>query len=119
MTGVITTKHPVDYEALAANHKYIDFNAVAKDKGEDPGPLTGRAQVRVTINDVNDNFPIFDCSSKPGLDEPEDANYTCFYNMEVKSIAFNATYIWTLFATDADVITRELHFIQTKQTNPY
>ena len=109
-TGVLSTKHPVDYEALAANHKYIEFNAEATDKGRDPGTRTGSALVRIDINDVNDNAPEFVCTSKPGLDEPVDPDYPCFYNMEVRSITLNDTYVWNLTATDVDTVTREYTF---------
>lgn len=50
-TGLITVQGPVDREDLST----LRFSVLAKDRGTNP--KSARAQVVVTVKDVNDNAP--------------------------------------------------------------
>lgn len=55
ISGMITTREPLDRESRSRHHITI----VAKDSG--PGrPLSNSARVVITVTDENDNSPVFD-----------------------------------------------------------
>uniref|UniRef100_A0A8C3EH97 Cadherin EGF LAG seven-pass G-type receptor 2 n=1 Tax=Corvus moneduloides TaxID=1196302 RepID=A0A8C3EH97_CORMO len=54
-SGVIRTRGPVDREAVDAFELLVE----ATDQGQDPGPRSATATVRITVEDDNDNTPQF------------------------------------------------------------
>ena len=83
VSGVLTTVDMFDREMDSV----IDLAIIAVDSGLVPHPLTDSATVRVIVEDVNDNFPIFNASSY---------EVTVRENMEVNST------IAVVLAHDAD-----------------
>lgn len=82
-SGVITNKEMLDRE-------YKSFYSVvvkAEDQGVDPGPLSTTVQVNITIDDINDNKPIFG-HDKYVVSLPEDTS--------INTVVLNVT------ATDKD-----------------
>ncbi|KAM6040858.1 LOW QUALITY PROTEIN: cadherin EGF LAG seven-pass G-type receptor 2 [Theristicus caerulescens] len=54
-SGVIRTRGPVDREAVEAFELLVE----ATDQGQEPGPRSATATVRITVEDDNDNAPQF------------------------------------------------------------
>lgn len=54
-SGVIRTRGPVDREVIDAFELLVE----ATDQGQDPGPRSATATVRITVEDDNDNAPQF------------------------------------------------------------
>lgn len=54
-SGVVRTRGPVDREAVDAFELLVE----ATDQGQDPGPRSATATVRITVEDDNDNAPQF------------------------------------------------------------
>ena len=105
ITGVLSTKKGVDYET----YTIITFDVIATDKGTNPiGPNIGRAPVTITILDVNDKRPVWDCSNRyDPLDEPYEPNPQCFYNMELRDNTLVDYLVLELSAWDVDTVTRK------------
>ena len=82
-TGVIKNVQILDREFKPS---YV-FDVKAEDKGVDPGPLSAIVSVNITLEDINDNKPIF-LKSKFVISLPEDT--------PINQVVLNVT------ATDAD-----------------
>ncbi|XP_042316175.1 protocadherin-16 [Sceloporus undulatus] len=80
-TGIITTASPLDYEV----DPQPQLTVLATDRGKPP--LSSTALIRVALQDVNDNEPIFESN---------------FYNVSLKEDAFPGTCFLQVTATDAD-----------------
>ncbi|XP_070559913.1 LOW QUALITY PROTEIN: protocadherin Fat 4-like [Ptychodera flava] len=80
-SGIITVKQPPDYET----HQLIDFVLLGADNGSPS--RTGTTTVSVTINDLNDNYPIFNPS---------------YYSEELSYLNDLGEPVVTVTATDAD-----------------
>ncbi|XP_077103705.1 cadherin-related family member 2 [Siphateles boraxobius] len=80
----VTIKDPdlVDYEEKTVMYVQI----IAKDASAD---FTATASVTIKINDINDNFPLFEDN---------------VYNAEVNEHCENGTFVATIKATDADAL---------------
>ena len=83
-SGVVTNSKKLDREEKG----FYTFKVKAEDKGIDPGPLSSEVVVEITLNDINDNNPIF-----------EQKNYSVeiFENTTAQSIIAKIT------ATDKDI----------------
>lgn len=71
ISGVISTQKLLDRE----NISFIRLNVIATDKGVPP--LSSQALIEITVNDVNDNVPIF---------EEKFYNITVFENVTIPSV---------------------------------
>ncbi|XP_067322476.1 LOW QUALITY PROTEIN: protocadherin-16 [Anolis sagrei] len=80
-TGIITTASALDYEV----DPHPQLTVLATDRGTPP--LSSTALVRVALQDVNDNEPLFESS---------------FYNVSLKEDTLPGTCFLQITATDAD-----------------
>uniref|UniRef100_A0A7E4VR33 Protocadherin Fat 1 n=1 Tax=Panagrellus redivivus TaxID=6233 RepID=A0A7E4VR33_PANRE len=80
-SGVISTQKQLDRETLS----FIRLNVIATDAGVPP--LSSQAMIELTINDVNDNAPVF---------EQKFYNITVFENVTIPSV------IAKIYANDLD-----------------
>ena len=101
---MVSTKQPVNYEALPDGAKVISFEVEARDRGNPP--RGSRARVDIDILDVNDNHPEWDCSNRveDELYPPADL---CLYNMELRQDILVGYKVLDLLATDVDTVSRE------------
>jgi len=97
ISGVLRTQQPVDYEEL----REIDFLALASD-----GVFEDTVPVTITIQDVNDNRPVFDCSNRVD-NELYTPDYDCFYNLQLLDNTLLGYNTLTLNATDIDTVSRK------------
>ena len=83
-SGVVTNSKKLDREEKG----FYTFKVKAEDEGIDPGPLSSEVVVEITLNDINDNKPIF---------EPGNYSVEIFENTTAQSS------IAKIAATDKDI----------------
>ena len=98
-TGQITIASVLDREMLVEENYFIPPDSkeqlvvVAYDNGHLPGPLHTIQNITITLNDINDNSPVFNLAN---------------YDASISENTNGVTSLFTVFATDNDVGTNAI-----------
>jgi len=97
-SGVVQTKQYLDYEAI--NPKYVYFNI----RATDGGGLSTIVSANVTITNVNDVRPVWQCNSDALRDFNDQyvVGAPCFYNEELRSDILVDYEVLTISSTDVE-----------------
>ncbi|KAK2148145.1 hypothetical protein LSH36_512g01007 [Paralvinella palmiformis] len=97
-SGVVQTKQYLDYEAI--NPKYVYFNI----RATDGGGLSTIMSANVTITNVNDVRPVWQCNSDALRDFNDQyvVGAPCFYNEELRSDILVDYEVLTISSTDVE-----------------
>ena len=99
-SGVVQTQQFIDYEAI--NPKDVYFNI----RATDGGGLSSIINAKVTITNVNDIRPVWQCNSDALRDFNDQyvAGEPCFYNDELRSDIMVNYEVLSIKATDVDSV---------------